>query len=51
MKIKAKITSYSNPTSEGVNLHFDQKVSINGGLKSDTWFVSWEKIGNALLKQ
>ncbi len=49
--MKAKIKSYSNPTSEGVNLHFDKKVAMNGRLKSDTWFVSWEKISNALLKQ
>ena len=49
--MKAKITSYSNPTPEGVNLHFDKKVSMNGGIESDTWFVSWDKIADALLKQ
>lgn len=48
--MEAKIESYSNPTSEGVNLHFAKKVSMNGGLKSKTWFVSWEKISNSLLK-
>ena len=48
--MKPKVTSYSNANSEGVNLHFDKKVAMNGSLKSDNWFVSWEKIADALLK-
>jgi len=46
---KVFITGYSNATAEGVTLHFSGKTSIqSGGLKSDSWFVSWDKIGKAL---
>ena len=48
--MKPKVISTSNVNSEGVSLHFNKKVAMNGKLKSDTWFVSWEKISDALLK-
>ena len=48
--MEAKIISYSNVNKEGVTLQFNQKVSINGHLKTDEWRVSWDKISNALLK-
>lgn len=39
-----KIISFSNPTKEGINLHFNKKFSLNGGLPTDTWYMSWDKI-------
>ena len=46
----AKIIGYSNVTHEGVTLHFDRPVHVNdAGLNSEDWWLSWEKIGGALL--
>ena len=49
--MKAKIIGYSNVTSEGVTLHFDEKVAMNGTMKVDEWWVSWEKIGKSLIQE
>lgn len=43
------IIGFSNPTSEGVNLHLNEKASLKtGNIISDTFYVSWDKIGRAL---
>ncbi len=45
------ITGFSNPTSEGVTLHFNKPAkSKTGSLKSTEWRVSWDKIGRALIE-
>ena len=45
----AKIIGYSNVTHEGVTLHFDRPVHVNDGLNSADWWLSWSKLGGALL--
>lgn len=35
-------------TSEGVSFKLTEKASLNGGIKTDMWYVSWDKIGKAL---
>ncbi len=42
------IKGYSSPGSEGITLHFNKKFSMNGGIKTDKIWVSWDKIGKAL---
>ncbi len=37
-------------SSEGVTLKLSERVALNGGLRTDQWFVSWDKIGRALFK-
>ena len=46
--METKITHYSSLNKEGVTLHFDKKISMNGHLKTDKWWVSWDKIAKAL---
>ncbi len=44
------ITSFSNPTSEGVVLHLNKKASLKtGNMVSNEFWVSWDKIGEALI--
>ena len=37
-------------SSEGVTLRLSEKAALNGGLRTNQWFVSWDKIGRALFK-
>ena len=37
-------------SSEGVTLRLSEKAALNGTLRTDQWFVSWDKIGRALFK-
>ena len=37
-----------NVNSEGLSFKLTEKASLNGGLSTDQWFVSWNKIGRAL---
>ena len=37
-------------SSEGVTMRLSEKVALNGTLRTDQWFVSWDKIGRALFK-
>lgn len=39
-----------NVSSEGVSFKLTEKASLNGGLSTNQWFVSWDKIGRALFK-
>jgi hypothetical protein len=48
---KLLITGYTNPTHEGVTLHFNEPVALHGHAKSTEWWVSWDKIGQALFPQ
>lgn len=46
-----KIESYSNVTSEGVALHLTEKGKLkNGNIVSKEFWVSWDKIGDALFE-
>jgi len=42
------ITGFRNPNKEGITLVFNKKFSMNCGLESKEWWVSWDKIGEAL---
>ena len=42
------IDGFGNITKEGLTIHFNQKFALNGGLATDKWYVSWDKIGKAL---
>lgn len=42
------IDGFGNITKEGLTLHFNQKFALNGGLITDEWWVSWDRIGRAL---
>jgi hypothetical protein len=45
------ITGFSNPTKEGVNLHLNKKGRLKTGtLTSETFYVSWDKIGQNLFE-
>lgn len=49
--MKAIIKSFSNATSEGITLHLNTKTSLKtGNIKSDEFWVSWDKIGDLLFK-
>lgn len=43
------INGISKVNEQGVLLHFNKKVTLNGGLSADEWWVSWDKIGKVLL--
>jgi hypothetical protein len=48
---KLIITSFSNPSKEGVNLHLNQKGRLKTGKGMfETFYVSWDKIGQALFE-
>ena len=50
--MKTIIKSFSNVTSEGITLHLNTKTSLKtGNIKSDEFWVSWDKIGNLLFKE
>jgi hypothetical protein len=42
------IIGYSNPTNEGITLHFNKPFDLNGGISSEDWWLSWDKIGKAI---
>lgn len=44
------IESVKNETTEGITLVLNEPTALNNGLKSKTWWVSWDKIGEALFK-
>jgi len=49
--MKTVITNFSNPTSEGVTLHLNQPEKLKTGVGSfKEFYVSWDKIGNALFE-
>lgn len=49
MKNNVIITGFSNASSEGVTIHLNEKTSLKtGNIKTDTFFVSWDKIGALL---
>jgi hypothetical protein len=45
---KVMIKEVINVDSEGVSFKLNGKASLNGGLSTDQWYVSWDKIGKAL---
>lgn len=45
---KVLIKEIVNVSSEGVSFKLTGKASLNGGLSTDQWYVSWDKIGRAL---
>ena len=46
--MKTLIKEIANVNSEGVSFKLTEKASLNGGLSTDQWYVSWDKIGRAL---
>lgn len=38
-----KIIAFDTPSSEGVNVIFEKKFSLNGGISTNVWWLSWEK--------
>jgi hypothetical protein len=45
------ITAYSNASKEGVVLHLNKKAKLKTGhLSSNEFWVSWDKIGEALIE-
>lgn len=46
-----KIESYSNISSEGLTVHLSKKsTTLNGSLECDSFWFSWDSIGEALIK-
>ena len=35
-------------SSSGLVLKLTRKAALNGGISTDTWFVSWDRLGKAL---
>lgn len=51
MANKIIIKSFSGANSEGITLHLNGKTSLKtGGIQSDEFWVSWDKIGDLLFK-
>lgn len=48
--MKTLIKEIVHVSSEGVSFKLTEKASLNGGLSTDQWYVSWDKIGKALFK-
>lgn len=48
--MKVLIKEIVNVNSEGVSFKLTGKASLNGGLSTDQWYVSWDKIGRSLFK-
>ena len=48
--MKVLIKKIVNVNSEGVSFTLTGKASLNGGLSTDQWYVSWDKIGRSLFK-
>ncbi len=46
--MKTLIKKIVNVNSEGVSFQLTEKAALNGGLSTDQWYVSWDKIGRAL---
>lgn len=43
------IDGFSNANKEGVTIHFNERTALHrGGLATNEWRVSWDKIGKAL---
>ena len=49
--MKTLIKEIKNVDGEGVSFTLTEKASLNGGLSTDQWYVSWDKIGRALFKE
>ena len=45
-----KIIAYDNITKEGLTLKFDKKVAINGHLKVEEWWLSWDRVSELIEK-
>ena len=49
--MKTLIKKILNVSSEGVSFTLAGNASLDGGLPAEQWYVSWDKIGRALLKE
>ena len=45
---KLLIKAVKNISNEGLTLEFNEKLALNGGLETNEWHVSWDRIGEAL---
>ena len=48
MMDQAKIIAFSNVSSEGLTIIFNKKISLNGGLSCEEWWISWDKLSDIL---
>ncbi len=46
--MKTLIKEIVNINSEGVSFTLTEKAALGDGLSTDRWYVSWDKIGEAL---
>jgi len=46
--MKTLIKQIVKVTGEGISFDLTEKASLNGGMESKQWYVSWDKIGKAL---
>lgn len=43
-----KIISVDNVTSEGATFTFDCKFALNDNLKTNIWYLSWDKLSELI---
>lgn len=48
---KTIIKSVNTITAEGVSFTLSGSASLNGGLSTKEWYVSWDAIGKALFRE
>lgn len=49
---KPLINGFKNVSAEGVTLCFPRKICMrDGGIASQEWWVSWDKIGSSLFPE
>lgn len=46
--MKTLIKKITSTNAEGVTFRLTEPASLNGGLKTTQWYVSWDNIGKAL---
>jgi len=49
--MKTIIKEIGTITTQGVSFKLTEKASLDGGLRTVDWSVSWDKIGKALFKE
>lgn len=48
IKWQTLVKQIGKVTTEGVSFTLTEPVSLNGGLSTEQWYVSWDEIGKAL---
>jgi hypothetical protein len=47
-KEAVEIVSFSIVTTEGITLEFKFPFALNGGIKVNEWYLSWEKLSDMI---